>query len=83
MHIENFFCESIYGILLNIPGKTKDGVKSRWDLKVLKIRKKLAHDVRENNRTFLPPACYTLTKEEKKRFYEELNLGSCRLFFKH
>ena len=37
MHIEKNICESIYGTLLNIPGKTKDGIKSRWDLKVLKI----------------------------------------------
>ncbi|KAK9214285.1 hypothetical protein WN944_006278 [Citrus x changshan-huyou] len=72
MHIEKNICESIYGTLLNIPGKTKDGIKSRWDLKVLKIRQKLAPDVKENNRTFLPPACYTLTKEEKKRFCEVL-----------
>ena len=72
MHIEKNVCESIYGTLLNIPGKTKDGIKSRWDLKVLKIRQKLAPDVKENNRTFLPPACYTLTKEEKKRFCEAL-----------
>ncbi|XP_024046507.1 uncharacterized protein LOC112100875 [Citrus clementina] len=72
MHIEKNVCESIYGTLLNIPGKTKDGIKSRWDLKVLKIRQKLAPDVKENNRTFLPPACYTLTKEEKKRFCEVL-----------
>ncbi|KAK9212492.1 hypothetical protein WN943_001874 [Citrus x changshan-huyou] len=72
MHIEKNVCKSIYGTLLNIPGKTKDGIKSRWDLKVLKIRQKLAPDVKENNRTFLPPACYTLTKEEKKRFCEVL-----------
>ena len=72
MHIEKNICESIYKTLLNIPGKTKDGIKSRWDLKVLKILKKLTYDVKENNRTFLPPACYTLTKEEKKRFCKAL-----------
>jgi len=32
----------------------------------------LALDVKENNRTFFPLACYTLTKEEKKRFYKAL-----------
>ncbi|XP_052297107.1 uncharacterized protein LOC127902292 [Citrus sinensis] len=72
MHIEKNVCESIYGTLLNIPGKTKDGIKSRWDLKVLKIRQKLAPNVKENNRTFLPSTCSTLTKEEKKRFCEVL-----------
>ncbi|KAL8145946.1 hypothetical protein AgCh_003901 [Apium graveolens] len=32
MHIEKNVCESITGTLLNIPGKTKDGVKARLDL---------------------------------------------------
>ena len=72
MHTEKNICESIYETLLNILGKTKDGIKSMWDLKVLKISQKLALDVKKNNRTFLPPTCYTLTKEEKKRFCEAL-----------
>ncbi|XP_074377749.1 uncharacterized protein LOC141719270 [Apium graveolens] len=33
MHIEKNVCESIIGTLLNIPGKTKDGIKARLDLK--------------------------------------------------
>jgi len=32
MHIEKNVCDSIIGTLLNIPGKTKDGVKSRLDM---------------------------------------------------
>ncbi|XP_008233167.1 PREDICTED: uncharacterized protein LOC103332221 [Prunus mume] len=32
MHIEKNVCESIFGTLLNIPGKTKDGVVAREDL---------------------------------------------------
>jgi len=32
LHIEKNVCDSIIGILLNIPGKTKDGVKSRLNL---------------------------------------------------
>ena len=72
MHIEKNICENTYKILLNISGKTKDDIKSRWDLKVLKIMKKLAPNVKENNRTFFPPACYTLTKEEKKMFCKAL-----------
>ena len=32
MHIEKNVCESIIGTLLNVLGKTKDGVKSRLDL---------------------------------------------------
>ncbi|KAL8147816.1 hypothetical protein AgCh_005216 [Apium graveolens] len=32
MHIEKYVCESTTGTLLNIPGKTNDGVKARLDL---------------------------------------------------
>ena len=32
MYIEKNVCESIYGTLLHIPRKTKDGLKSRNDL---------------------------------------------------
>lgn len=72
MHIEKFFYKSIYGTLLNISGKTKDGLKSRMDLVALEIRAKLAPDVKNDKRTFLPPACYTLTREKKARFFKAL-----------
>ena len=65
-------CESIYGTMLHIPRKTKDGMKSRMDLVAMKIRDKLAPTVKERKRTFLPPACYTLTKDEKLRFCKPL-----------
>ncbi|XP_024043026.1 uncharacterized protein LOC112099786 [Citrus clementina] len=69
MHIEKNVCENIYGTLLYIPGKSKDGLKSRMDLLEMKIRPTLAPQVKgNNNRTWLPPACHTLTKEEKARF---------------
>ena len=35
-------CDSIIGTLINIPGKTKDGVKSRLDLIEIDIREQLA-----------------------------------------
>jgi len=35
-------CDSIIGTLINIPGKTKDGVKSRLDLIKIGIREQLA-----------------------------------------
>ncbi|XP_050160368.1 uncharacterized protein LOC126633878 [Malus sylvestris] len=64
MHIEKNVCESIYGTLLNIPGKTKDGVAARNDLIALGLRTDLAPK-HGNNKTFLPPAPYTLSKAEK------------------
>ncbi|XP_024037598.1 uncharacterized protein LOC112097214, partial [Citrus clementina] len=73
MHIEKNVCENIYGTLLHIPGKSKDGLKSRMNHLEMKIRPKLAPHVKGNNNpTWLPPACHTLMKEEKARFFAAL-----------
>ena len=72
MHIEKNVCENIYGTLLHIEGKTKDGLKSRLDLVDMKIRDELAPKVSDGKRTYLPPACYTLTKKEKLAFCRSL-----------
>ena len=61
MYIEKNVCENIYDTLLHIPGKSKDGLKSRMKLLEMKI-------VYIGHRTWLPHACYTLIKEEKARF---------------
>ncbi|XP_031106689.1 uncharacterized protein LOC116011274 [Ipomoea triloba] len=37
MHVENNVCDSIIGTLLNIQGKTKDGIKARKDMHMLPI----------------------------------------------
>ena len=42
MHTEKNVCESIIGTLLNIPSKTKDGVKSRLHLVEMDIYEQLA-----------------------------------------
>ena len=64
-HIENNICDSLLGTLLNIPGKTKDEIGTRLDLIEMGVRKELAPKVGEK-RTYLPPASFTLTKEEKR-----------------
>nr|XP_017252692.1 PREDICTED: uncharacterized protein LOC108223115 isoform X2 [Daucus carota subsp. sativus] len=64
MHIEKNVCESIIGTLLNIPGKTKDGMKARLDLQEMGIRAELAPQ-QSGKRTYLPPACFTLSRKEK------------------
>jgi len=67
MHVEKNVCDSLIGTLLNIQGKTKDGVNARLDLIEMKIREDLAP--REvGRRTFLPPACYTMSRQEKITF---------------
>ena len=41
MHIEKNVCESIVGTLLNIQGKTKDGLNARLDLMEMGLRSEL------------------------------------------
>jgi hypothetical protein len=65
MHIEKNVCESLVGTLLNISGKSKDGLKARRDLQQMGIRANLMPKV-SGDKTTLPAACYTLSKEEKK-----------------
>ncbi|XP_029128611.1 uncharacterized protein LOC109806195 [Cajanus cajan] len=72
MHVEKNVCDSVIGTLLNIKGKTKDGVKARQDLVDMGIRSEL-HPQSIGRRTYLPPACHTLSKKEKKSFCECLS----------
>ena len=72
VHIEKNVCESIIGTLLNIPGKTKDGLNCRLDLVDMGLRSELAPKF-ESKRTYLPPACYSLSKMEKKVFCQTLS----------
>ncbi|KAA0047122.1 transposase [Cucumis melo var. makuwa] len=72
MHIEKNVCANLIGTLLDISGKTKDGVKSRLDLVELNIRSELAPQVGEK-KIFLPPACYTLSRAEKLSFCKTLS----------
>lgn len=71
MHIEKNVCQSLIGTLLNIPGATKDGFATRMDLVEGGLRPELAPKIGEK-RTYLPPACYTLSKDEKKRVCKTL-----------
>ncbi|XP_052289966.1 uncharacterized protein LOC127899867 [Citrus sinensis] len=71
MHIEKNVCESLVGTLLDIPGKSKDGFATRMDLDEMGVRKELLPRVGQNG-TKLPPACYTLSREEKKNFCKTL-----------
>ena len=72
MHIEKNVCESIIGTLLNIQGKTKDGLTTRLDLMEMGLRSELAPRF-EQKRTYLPPACYTLSRIEKKIFLSNIS----------
>ena len=71
MHIEKNVCESIIGTLLNILGKTKDGLNCRLDLVDMGLRSELAPKF-ESKRIYLPPTCYLLSKKEKKKYFAKL-----------
>ena len=69
MHIEKNVCDSIIVILLNIPGKIKDGVKTR---KVKTgIRKQLAPEKKGQN-IYLLSACHIFSRKEKKELCQYL-----------
>ncbi|GJX82310.1 putative transposon, En/Spm-like protein [Tanacetum coccineum] len=72
MHVEKNVCESLVGTLLNVPGKTKDGMNARLDLAELGIKPELFAR-QEEDKTTLPPAGYTLTNAEKDIFCETLS----------
>ena len=57
------------GLLLNTPGKTKDGINARKDLVEMGIRPELAPQT-DGKKTYLPPAPYTLSRKEKISFLE-------------
>ncbi|XP_068304238.1 uncharacterized protein [Pyrus communis] len=71
MHIEKNICDSVVGTLLDIE-KSKDGLAARADLEFLNIRHS-QHPRREGNRTFRPPALFTLKREEKTAFCKVLS----------
>jgi hypothetical protein len=65
MHVTKGFFESNIGLLLDITGKTKDGLNARKDLQALGIREELHPQERLNEKVYLPLASYTITNEKK------------------
>jgi hypothetical protein len=64
MHIIKNIYESLVGPLLNIQEKIENGVKARKDMVEMGIRPELA-PVEAEKWSFLPAACYNLSKKEK------------------
>jgi len=67
MYMEKNVCDSIIGTLLNIKGKTKDEINACKDLVEMGVRFKLQPQP-HGKRTYLPPACHTLSKSENINF---------------
>jgi hypothetical protein len=54
MHVQKNIFESIIGTLLDIKGKTKEGLNSRMDMVNLGIKKELHLVLQENGKYHLP-----------------------------
>ena len=67
MYVEKNVCDSIIGTLLNIKGKTKDGINARKDLVEMSVRFELQPQP-HGKLKYLPPACHTLSKSKKISF---------------
>jgi len=67
MHVEKNVSKNILATLLGIKGKTKDTLQSCLDLKELNIRHSF-HPIENDCKTYIPPACFTLSKKEKDEF---------------
>ena len=52
-------------VLEDIPGKSKDVLNARIDLEEMGIRMELTPQ-KDGEKTYLPAACYNLSKQEKK-----------------
>jgi hypothetical protein len=66
MNVTKDVFETTIALLLDITGKTKDGLNAHKDLQVLGIREELHPQERPNGKVYLPPASYTLTNAEKR-----------------
>ena len=65
MHIEKNVCESIFGTLLDIKDKSKDGKNYHDDLQQFGIRRSLCPE-KKRQKPFPPPAPHTLSKKQKE-----------------
>ena len=85
MHIEKNICESLLGTLLDLEGKSKDSEKARLDMQHLGIRPD-QHPVLEKGKYTLPPALYSLGKDDKQimcKFLHDVKFpDGCRKYSK-
>jgi hypothetical protein len=65
MHVQKNVFESLIGTLLDMKGKTKEGLNSRIDMVQLDIKKELHPVLPENGKYHLLAASYNLNNDEK------------------
>ena len=71
MHVEKNVSDALLSIIMN-NAKSKDGLKARKDLEDMGIMSN-SHPEKRGKRTYLPPAAFWLSKEEKKKFSRRLS----------
>ena len=64
MHVEKNVCDNLIGTLLNINGKTNNGLNARLDLIQMNIRGELT-PIEMGKRTYLPPPVTPCQKMKK------------------
>ncbi|XP_049406147.1 uncharacterized protein LOC125869748 [Solanum stenotomum] len=68
MHIEKNICDSLLGTLLEIDGKSKDHVNSRYDLREMGIRKELQPIEDDDGNVSLAQSSFFMKPEQKRLF---------------
>jgi len=69
MHTEKNVCDNVLNTLLEMEGKSKDNLNSRFDLQAMGIRKELhAIENDSGDQWEIPKACFNLNNEEKTIF---------------
>lgn len=80
MHLEKNVCENFIGTLLDILGKTKDGLNARLDLVELGVRENLHPIVDSEGKQSTPDAPFTMTRAQKEILCSVIqNLGPAPL----
>jgi hypothetical protein len=68
MHVEKDVFKSTISLLLDIPSKTKDGLRAHKDLQALEIREELLPQEIPNGKAYLPPASTPSQLRRKGQF---------------
>ena len=81
MHIERNVSYNVLGKVMNMTGKTKDTLKSRYDLVYLNIKQSM-HPIENGNNVLILAASYALSTQEKLKLCNFLaNLKVLNAFF--
>jgi hypothetical protein len=72
MHVEKNVMDNILGTMLDIKGKTKDNAQACQDLQEIGLRPNLHPYTGDDRKTYFPPACHTMSNDDKTAFLEVL-----------